>query len=108
MNPCSGETWYQSIAVSEILGIGRKYTKNLNNIGIHSVMDFIMAPPLMVRDQFSIVVHRTLLELHDITCIELEHIPTAKRQIISGRSFGQWIYHIDDLKEAVRSISWMP
>ncbi len=52
-------------------------------------MDFIMAPPLMVRDQFSIVVHRTLLELHDITCIELEHIPTAKRQIISGRSFGQ-------------------
>lgn len=95
------ETWYHSITVSEILGIGRKYTKNLNNIGIHSVMDFVMAPPLMVRDQFSIVVHRTLLELHGIACIELEHMQITKRQIISSRFCGQRIYHIDDLKEAV-------
>lgn len=65
-------------------------------------MDFVMAPPLMVRDQFSIVMHRTLLELHGIACIELEHMPTAKRQIISSRSFSQRIYYIDDLKKRLR------
>jgi DNA polymerase V len=52
----------------------------------------------MIRDQFSVVMHRTLLELHGIACIELEHTPPAKKQIIASRSFGQRIYHIDDLK----------
>ncbi len=33
--------------------------------------------------------------------IELEHTPLTKKQIIASRSFGQRIYHIDDLKEAM-------
>ncbi len=45
--------------------------------------------------------HRTLLELQGIACIELEHTPPAKKQIIANHSFGQHIYHIDDLKEAM-------
>jgi DNA polymerase V len=101
MDHCSAETLYQSIEVSEIWGVGRKHSKKLNSMGIHSVMDFVMAYPLMIRDQFSIVMHRTLLELHGTACIELEHTPPAKKQIIASRSFGQRIYHIDDLKEAM-------
>lgn len=101
MDPCSIETLYQSIEVSEIWGVGRKHSRKLNGIGINTVMDFIQAHPLMIRDQFSIVMHRTLLELNGVTCIELEHTPPAKKQIISSRSFGQRIYHIDDLKEAM-------
>ena len=64
-------------------------------------MDFVLASPLMIRDQFSIVMHRTLLELHGVACIELEHTPPARKQIVASRSFGQRIYHIDDLKEAM-------
>lgn len=101
MDPCSTETLYESIEVGEIWGIGRSHSKKLNSMGIRTVIDFIQSPPLMIRDQFSIVMHRTLLELHGVACIELEHIPPAKKQIISSRSFGQRIYHIDDLKEAM-------
>ncbi len=101
MDPCSAETLYQSINVGEVWGIGRKHTKKLNSIGIHSVMDFVLASPLMIRDQFSVVMHRTLLELHGVACIELEHTPPTKKQIIASRSFGQRIYHIDDFKEAM-------
>ena len=101
MDPCSSEQLYSSIDVSEIWGVGRKHTKKLNSLGIHSVMDFVMASPMMIRDQFSIVMHRTILELHGISCIELEHTPQAKKQIIASRSFGQRLYHIDDLKEAM-------
>lgn len=101
MDPCSAETLYQAIEIGEVWGIGRKHSKKLNSMGIHSVMDFVLASPLMIRDQFSVVMHRTLLELHGIACIDLEHTPPAKQQIIASRSFGQRIYHIDDLKEAM-------
>ena len=72
MDPCSAETLQQAIDVGEIWGIGRKHSKKLNSLGIHSVMDFVLASPLMIRDQFSVVMHRTLLELHGLACIELE------------------------------------
>lgn len=101
MDPCSTETLYQAIDVSEIWGVGRKHTKKLNTLEIHSVMDFVLASPLWIRDQFSIVLHRTLLELHGVACIELEHSPSAKKQIVSSRSFGHRVYHVDDLKEAM-------
>jgi len=101
MDPCSAEALYQAIEVDEIWGVGRKHSKKLNGMGIHTVMDFVQAQPLMIRDQFSIVMHRTLLELHGVACIGLEHTPPAKKQIISSRSFGQHVYHIDDLKEAM-------
>ncbi|MFJ0375665.1 Y-family DNA polymerase, partial [Acinetobacter baumannii] len=78
MDPCSTENLYQAIDVSEVWGIGRKHTKKLNSMAIHSVMDFVLTSPLMIRDQFSVVMHRTLLELHGIACIELEHTPPAK------------------------------
>lgn len=101
MDPCSAESLYQSIDVSEVWGIGRKHTKKLNSMNIHSVMDFVLASPQMIRDQFSIVMQRTLLELHGVACIELEHSPPAKKQIVSSRSFGQRVYALDDLKEAM-------
>lgn len=101
MDPCSTENLYQAIDVSEVCGIGRKHTKKLNSMGIHSVMDFVLTSPLMIRDQFSIVMHRTLLELHGVACIELEHTPPAKKQIVASRSFSQRVYHIDDFKEAM-------
>lgn len=101
MDPCSAEDLYQAIEVSEIWGVGRKHSQKLNSMGIHSVIDFIMASPLMIRDQFSIVMHRTLLELQGVSCIELEHTRAPKKQIVASRSFGQRIYHIDDLKEAM-------
>jgi len=101
MDPCSAEALYQAIGVDEIWGIGWKHSKKLKGMGIHTVMDFVQAQPLMIRDRFSVVMHRTLLELHGVACIGLEHTPSAKKQIISSRSFGQRIYHIDDLKEAM-------
>lgn len=101
MDPCSTESLYQAIDVSEVWGVGRKHTKKLNSMAIHSVMDFVLSSPQMIRDQFSIVMQRTLLELHGVACIELEHSPPAKKQIVSSRSFGQRVHQIDDLKEAI-------
>lgn len=101
MDPCSAETLYQAIEIGEVWGIGRKHSKKLNSMGIHSIMDFVLTSSQMIRDQFSIVMQRTLLELQGVACIELEHSPPAKKQIISSRSFGQRVHQVDDLKEAI-------
>jgi DNA polymerase V len=101
MDYCAIESLYETIEVGEIWGVGSKHTKKLNSLNIYSVLDFAMAFPFMIRDQFSIVMHRTLLELHGVSCIELEHTQAPRKQIVASRSFGQRIYHIDDRKEAM-------
>ena len=101
MDYCSIESLYQTIEVSEVWGVGKKHTEKLNSLSINTVLDFVCASPLMIRNQFSIVMHRTLLELQGISCIEIEQSPKAKKQIIASRSFGQKVYSRDDLKEAI-------
>lgn len=98
---CWTESMYQNIEVSEIWGVGRQNTKKLNSLGIETVLDFVNANPQMIKDRFSIVMQRTLLELHGVSCIEIEHTPQAKKQIVSSRSFGQKVYNKDELKEAI-------
>lgn len=98
---CWTEYMYQSIEVGEIWGVGRQHAKKLNSLGIFTVLDFLNAKPEMIKDQFSIVMQRTLLELQGVSCIEIEHTPQAKKQIIASRSFGQKIYSKDELKEAI-------
>lgn len=101
MDYCSIESLYQTIEVSEVWGVGKKHTEKLNSLSINTVLDFVCASPLMIRNQFSIVMHRTLLELQGISCIEIEQSPKAKKQIIASRPFGQKVYSRDDLKEAI-------
>ncbi len=91
------------------MGIGRKHTKKLNSLSINTVLDFVCAAPLMIRDQFSVVMHRTLLELQGISCIEIEQSPKAKKQIIASLfPFGQKAYSCEDLKKRLRFMFRMP
>lgn len=92
---------FSQISVDEIWGVGRQHAKKLNQLGIQSVLDFIFANEKLIRNQFSIVMHRTWLELRGQACIELEDTPPNKKQIISSRSFGQKVTELNDLKAAV-------
>jgi DNA polymerase V len=85
MDPCSAETLHQAIDVGEIWGVGRKHSKKLNSLGIHSVMDFVLASPLMIRDQFSVVMHRTLLELQELLVLNwnIRHLQRSKSLLVA-------------------------
>lgn len=89
------------VGVSEIWGVGRQHAKKLNSLGIHSVLDFVYANEKLIRNQFSIVMHRTWLELRGQACIELEDTPPNKKQVVSSRSFGQKVTVLNDLKAAI-------
>lgn len=49
------------------------------------------------------VMERTVNELRGISCLDLEEIAPAKKQIISSKSFGEMVTTIDELAQAVSS-----
>ncbi|CEI54456.1 Error-prone, lesion bypass DNA polymerase V (UmuC) [Acinetobacter bereziniae] len=103
MDPCSKETLFQQIDVSEVWGVGRKHSKKLHSLNIKSVFDLAIADPAFIQSQFSVVMKRTVLELQGTACIELEEVPPDKKQIVSSRSFGQRVTDKDALSEAMSS-----
>ncbi|HEO1839109.1 TPA: Y-family DNA polymerase [Acinetobacter baumannii] len=101
MDPCNKEFYFAQIDASEVWGVGRKHSKKLQNMGINTVLDLACAEPREMQKKFSIVMARTIYELQGISCIEIEHTPPSKKQIVASRSFGSRVTELTDLKEAI-------
>ncbi|MDC5137185.1 Y-family DNA polymerase [Acinetobacter baumannii] len=101
MDPCNKEYYFSLIDVSEVWGVGRKHAKKLQGMGINTVLDLACAEPREMQKRFSIVMARTIYELQGISCIEIEHTPPSKKQIVASRSFGGRVTELTNLKEAI-------
>lgn len=89
------------IEVGEVWGIGRKLAPKLQALGLNTVLDLKRANPERLRQQFSVVLEKTIRELNAIVCIELEDITPPKQQIMSSRSFGQPVRDYNSLAESI-------
>lgn len=89
------------IAVGEVWGVGRKLAPKLNALGIHTVLDLKQADPEQLRQQFSVVMEKTIRELNGTVCIEMEEIAPPKKQILSSRSFGHPVRDYQSLAESI-------
>jgi DNA polymerase V len=94
---------FATIEVGEVWGIGPRLSRQLADRGILTVEALRRADPKTIRQEFSVVVERTVMELNAIPCLSLEDVTPAKQQIMSSRSFGQYVYDLDPLKEVVAS-----
>jgi len=94
-------TLFSSISVGEIWGVGRKHTEKLLTLGIHTVEDLRTADQERIRKHFSVVLARTVQELNDISCIELEEAGVPRQQIMVSRSFGAKVSSLSELSESV-------
>lgn len=92
---------FSHIAVGEIWGVGPRIASRLATMGIETVEALRTADQEHMRQQFSIVLVRTIKELNGIPSIELEDAGTPRQQIMVSRSFGQPITVLDDLIESV-------
>lgn len=77
--------------VEEIWGVGRRIGKRLNLMGISTALQLANSNPKSMRDNFSVVLERTVRELNGESCIPLEELPPSKQQIVCSRSFGERI-----------------
>lgn len=90
-----------SIDVGEVWGVGRRIAAKLETLHIKTVEDLRCATPKAIRMHFSVVMERTVAELQGISCLELEEVAPAKKQIISSKSFGQMVLTREELGEAL-------
>lgn len=92
---------FKKLPVSKVWGVGRRLSKRLAADGIYSVYDLKKANQHMIDTQYSINLARTVCELNGERCLALESQPPAKKQIYSTRSFGQKVYCLQGLNQAV-------
>ncbi|SOD42772.1 Y-family DNA polymerase [Nitrosovibrio sp. Nv4] len=91
------------IEVGEVWGVGRRIEAHLQAAGIRTVKALRDAPLAWLRSRFGVVMERTGNELRGISCLALEEVAPAKKQIIASRSFGQPVHALPELSEAVVS-----
>ena len=91
----------KKIEVGEVWGVGRRLSVKLMALGINTAYDLKQADPEYLRQQFSVVMAKTVSELNGTVCIELEEISPPRKQILSSRSFGQPVSDFNSLAEAI-------
>lgn len=89
------------IEVGEVWGVGRRIRERLAGMEIHTAKDLRDSSISRIKKEFSVVLARTVAELNGESCLELEEITPPKQQIMSSRSFGQPVFTLEDLSEAV-------
>ncbi len=87
--------------IEDVWGIGRRYTKFLNQYKIRTAYDFTQCTAGWVRKEMSVVGLRTWKELRSEPCIELDTAPATKKSICTSRSFGQMLTGLSDIEQAV-------
>jgi DNA polymerase V len=101
MSPVDLDNLLGQVDVGEIWGVGRKLAPKLQALGFNTVLDLKRANPERLRQQFSVVMEKTIRELNGTVCIELEDIAPAKKQILSSRSFGHPVRDYNSLAESI-------
>jgi DNA polymerase V len=75
------------LSVEEVWGIAGRLTRRLNVMGIFTIADLVRADPVAIRDKFSVVMMRTVLELQGTPCMPVEEERIGRDQLIFSRSF---------------------
>ena len=101
LDRAQSKSLFSSIPVGEVWGVGRRITEKLLTMNINTVEALRSANQKTIREQFSVVLERTVQELNGIPCIELEDAGTPRQQIMVSRSFGSMVTEFDDLAESV-------
>ena len=92
-----------NIDVEEVWGIGRKWTKKLNKIGVNTIGQFINLSDGLVRKMMNVNGLKTKMELVGEYCHPVKSVIKDKKNIASTRSFGQDINEFLQICEAMYS-----
>jgi DNA polymerase V len=103
LTPAECSALFATLPVGDIWGVGRRLSAQLVEEGISTVEALRTADPKSLRRRYSVVLERTHAELNGESCLTLDDTVANKQQIMSSRSFGQYVYDITELKEAVAS-----
>lgn len=101
INTADVQAVFETTLIDEVWGIGSRIGAKLNAGGIETIADLLRADVHTLRRQFSVVLERTVMELHGVRTIELDDIAAPRQQIMCSRSFGHPVHTLADMAEAV-------
>lgn len=88
------------LKIEDVWGIGRRYAKKLQNMGIHNAYEFTSLPKDWVKNKMTVVGLRLLKDLLGEPTIEMEE-QKAKKNIATTRSFNVLLDSYDKIRERV-------
>lgn len=89
------------VDISEVWGIGRKWSKKLKSIGVDSIGQFMNMSPIIVKKLMNINGLRTQYELMEEYCHPVKTNVKMKKNIASTRSFGEDVGEFSQIAEAM-------
>jgi DNA polymerase V len=91
----------EQMETRDVWGIGGKISKKLSGFGIDNAKQLRDADPVWIKQQFSVVLMRTVLELRGESCLKLEEPEESRKSLMCGRSFGKPLKELEDIRPAL-------
>lgn len=106
-DPVKQEKLMRYAPVADVWGIGSRIsTRLVEDLNIKTAWDLAAADPKLLRRVFNVNVERTCLELQGITCFQFyDGTPERKQMIASTRSFGEKVFALEALEQAVAAFT---
>ena len=95
------DSMMDKLSVGDGWGVGSRTELKLNKLGVHTVLRLKRADPKRIRDEFNVVLERTVKELNGEPWLEIEETFVQSKQVMSSRSFGQRVTQLEELEEAI-------
>ena len=89
------------LELTDLWGIAGRLAERLRAIGIMTPLELRDADHRLIRERFSAVLERMVLELRGIACLGLEEVTPDRKSLVASRSFGRPVETRRGLEEAV-------
>jgi DNA polymerase V len=89
------------LELTDLWGIAGRLAERLRAIGIMTPLELRDADHRLIRERFSVVLERMVLELRGIACLGLEEVTPDRKSLVASRSFGRPVETRRGLEEAV-------
>ena len=90
-----------TMELTDLWGVAGRLAERMAVIGIRNPLELRNAEPRFVRERFSVVAERLVLELRGIPCLLLEELAPDRKSIMASRSFGRQVTTLQEMEEAV-------
>lgn len=91
----------EKLEIGDLWGVAGRLQLRLADIGILTPLQLRDADPTMIRQRFTVVMQRLVLELQGQPCLDLEQHTPDRKSIMASRSFGRAVERLDEMQEAM-------
>jgi DNA polymerase V len=91
--------------VADVWGVGRQLSKKLIANGIFNAKLLKNCEDAWVRKMMSVNGLKTVSELREISCLDLEETSATRKSCCTTRSFGKSLINLEDIEQAVTTFA---